>query len=273
MGTLQPADELAVWPRSPSLKRLRRSVWFETERITPVLIELLVGRGSAPLPNLGALGLEAPLSPAGEHHRGIARPGRGGRRAAVPRGFESDATRGLRERLGDGVVESSKHVLFMRWELDAGGDGIVSSRLSSADVALPLGRITLAAYDEWARSLRSQPSLLQLTWALQKQDLPFSAGFRVALGKEAVVRGRVRPESQQEWVILVAVARDHGFTMSGEAWVESWRDVRRRHLPWLPGHESVGIALRPYGGMHSIWRTLHVAAPGPTALAPAIARL
>jgi hypothetical protein len=126
----------------------------------------------------------------------------------------------------------------------------------AADRALPLGRITYAAYDEWARGTRNQPRLLQLTWALKRQDLQFSAGFRLALGQQAVTHGRVRPETREEWISVVAVARDNGFTVSGSAWVEDWRAVRRRALPWLLHHDNVSASLRPHGGMRGIWMAL-----------------
>ncbi len=122
----------------------------------------------------------------------------------------------------------------------------------AADGALPLGRITFAAYDDWARRVGDQPTGLQLKWALEKHDLQFSAGFRMVLGRNAVVRGRVRPETCDEWLSLIAVAQEHGFVLSGRAWVESWRSVRRRGLPWLPSHETVHSALQPYGGMRAI---------------------
>lgn len=164
--------------------------------------------------------------------------------------------------LGFSMRSLAREIQAERGVEDPGWSGTVDQcrrAFLAADEALPLGWITHAAYDDWARCNGDQPSLIQLRWALQKQDLQFAAGFRLALGEQAIVRGRVRPETPREWMILVAVARDHGFMMSGQAWVESWREIRRRQLPWLLGHESVATALGPSGGMRSIWMMLRAA--------------
>src|SRR4051812_38774442 len=50
------------------------------------------------------------------------RPGTGGRRPALAAGFQTDATRELRERLGAPLQLRQRGTTLEVWELDPGGD-------------------------------------------------------------------------------------------------------------------------------------------------------
>jgi len=90
------------------------------------LVEILVGTGVprfiTPLPRW-----EDVMSAA-------ARPGTGGRRKRLDKGFEIEATRELRERYGHPEEISYRGSQLLIWTMDPDGDGILAARLSSMDV-------------------------------------------------------------------------------------------------------------------------------------------
>jgi DNA invertase Pin-like site-specific DNA recombinase len=96
------------------------------------LVEVLRGLGDRPMgrrikPGPGTIDWSALVSRA-------ARPGTGGRHRRVHRTFQLEATRELREELGEPEVARVKAARFEVWQLDATGDGMIVGRLSGADL-------------------------------------------------------------------------------------------------------------------------------------------
>jgi hypothetical protein len=64
----------------------------------------------------------------------LARPGTGGRQPSIARGFEIEATREVRDRLGEPTDHTFRGALLHVWEIPGGEDGIIAARLSGQDV-------------------------------------------------------------------------------------------------------------------------------------------
>ena len=107
-------------PRSFELDDERRAIAASN------LVDILIGTGVPRLAN--------PLPRWEDVVTAAARPGTGGRRKRLDRGFEIEATRELRERYGDPEEITYRGSLLLIWTMDPDGDGILGARLSSMDV-------------------------------------------------------------------------------------------------------------------------------------------
>jgi hypothetical protein len=64
----------------------------------------------------------------------LARPGTGGRQPSTTRSFEIEATRAVRDWLGEPTDHTFRGALLHVWEIPDGDDGIIAARLSGQDV-------------------------------------------------------------------------------------------------------------------------------------------
>jgi hypothetical protein len=64
----------------------------------------------------------------------LARPGTGGRQPSITRSYEIEATRAIRDRLGEPDDRCFRGALMHIWEIPGGEDGIIAARLSGPEV-------------------------------------------------------------------------------------------------------------------------------------------